>query len=182
MYRNICSIYNGRMYIFNPLFGFLRSTVMHGNTAECIDLGGKGNSAFKIVINPYNVNPRDVLFTKHLNIPFWTKWYAKFLVFSYKHFYPLFYLCSHLRLNAFENSITAINVFCSIIPKNQKILCLPRSVFAATTSRKFKNNGAMFIGVFHPSRHMHAWIIEDNCNPCSFDNNWINFTPISIMV
>lgn len=181
MYHNIGSIYNGRVYSFIALLGILRSNQIKSTKTQSELLTDKCQKGIKIVKHPYNcvLNKNESAIIPSYS--FLIKWYARFLVFSYKHIYPLFYLCSHLRLNKFEDSDIAIRVFCSIIPRNQKLLCLPRSVFAATTSKKFKKSGVMFIGVFHPSRHMHAWIIEDKQNPCWFDHIWINFTPVTVM-
>jgi len=61
--------------------------------------------------------------------------------------------------------------------KIQNDLCLARSLFAARTSKKFKESGVMFIGVSLPSKSMHAWIIEDGIQPDPLDNMWINFQP-----
>lgn len=107
--------------------------------------------------------------------------YIKFLIFLHKYFFPGLYLISKIRLNIFQNSEIAISYFKQIIKKNQQILCLPRSIFAMTTSKAFRNKGALFIGIFYPSLHMHAWIIEDSYNPDPNDNTWINYTPIAII-
>ena len=65
--------------------------------------------------------------------------------------------------------------------RNQRVLCLPRSIFIATTSRRFKGNGALFIGCFFPFRHMHAWVIEDGMQADVYDRGWIMFTPLAMM-
>lgn len=104
--------------------------------------------------------------------------YARLLIYLQKKFPNLLFLFVHFRFKIFEDSDSAIEFFRQVHPKNQKVLCLPRSIFAATTSKKFKRNGSLFIGIFHPSKHMHAWIIEDNHNPCRFDNIWTNYSPV----
>lgn len=85
-------------------------------------------------------------------------------------------------MNMFKNAFEATMFFCEAIEANQMKLCLPRSIFVATTSKQFKETGVMFIGIFHPTRHMHAWIIEDGIQPYINDNLWINYTPVSVMV
>lgn len=113
----------------------------------------------------------------------YAKWYAKFLIWLYRNFYFGLYLISKFHLNIYDNAIEATDVFCRIVgDESQKILCLPRSIFAATTSKRFKKHGAMFVGIFLPSRHMHAWIIEDEYNAWRNDAVWINYTPITIMI
>ena len=61
----------------------------------------------------------------------------------------------------------------------QNDLCLPRSLFAASTSKKFKDKGVVFIGVTLPSKSMHAWVIEDGMQPDPYDTMWINFQPVA---
>jgi hypothetical protein len=80
----------------------------------------------------------------------------------------------------FESSAAAIAFFRNHTSRSQQnSLCLPRSLFAASTSRRFKASGVLFIGVFLPSRAMHAWIIENACQPDADDSMWINFRPVA---
>ncbi len=82
----------------------------------------------------------------------------------------------------FDNSIQAIKFFRNNKPGAiQNDLCLPRSLFAASTSNIFKEKGVIFIGVALPSNSMHAWIIEDNIQPDPLDNMWINFQPVAVI-
>lgn len=182
MYIDIKHKYKSKTFYFNQYFGFLQTcdgkkTINYNNI-----LSKKFEKASEIVDNPYKI--KKTTHKKHddLYISNTIYLYARLLVFCSRHFYPLIWALSYLRLNIFENSADSINVFCRIFPKNQHVLCLSRSIFAATTSKRFKDYGSMFIGVFHPSRHMHAWIIEDETNPCWFDNEWINFQPVAIMI
>lgn len=57
--------------------------------------------------------------------------------------------------------------------------CLPRSLFAAASSKSFDKNGVIFIGVFFPSNSMHAWIIENREQPDICDTIWTNFQPVA---
>jgi hypothetical protein len=63
----------------------------------------------------------------------------------------------------------------------QNTLCLPRSLFAASASQRFADTGVLFIGVFLPSRSMHAWILEDGRQPDADDQMWINFQPVAAL-
>jgi hypothetical protein len=82
----------------------------------------------------------------------------------------------------FCNATAAVVAFRSIIPlSQQETLCLPRSLFAAQTSLKFAKSGVVFIGVFLPSRSMHAWIIEDGVQPDRLDSIWLNFRPVAAL-
>ena len=66
--------------------------------------------------------------------------------------------------------------------KQQQTLCLPRSVFIATTSRRFKQHGTLFIGAFLPTVRMHAWVVEDGMPADSFDNQWIYYRPVLMLI
>lgn len=80
----------------------------------------------------------------------------------------------------FENTKIAIDFFrIKTQIKSEDILCLPRSIFAAASSKTFEKNGVIFIGVFLPSNSMHAWIIEDGVQPDPWDTIWTNFQPVA---
>jgi hypothetical protein len=64
---------------------------------------------------------------------------------------------------------------------DQKVLCLPRSLFAARMSRKFADSGVILIGAFLPSRSLHAWVIEDGIQPDPTDRQWTNFKPVAAL-
>lgn len=80
----------------------------------------------------------------------------------------------------FNRSSDAINFFHEATPSSERSkLCLPRSLFAAKTSKSFKDAGVILIGVFLPSRQMHAWIIEDGQQPDPYDNIWHLYRPVA---
>lgn len=80
----------------------------------------------------------------------------------------------------FNKSSDAINFFHEATPSSERSkLCLPRSLFAAKTSKSFKDAGVILIGVFLPSRQMHAWIIEDGQQPDPYDNIWHLYRPVA---
>jgi hypothetical protein len=89
-------------------------------------------------------------------------------------------LYSNYRSKDFENSTQAIEYFKSIEHlKEQNTLCLPRTLFAASKSKLFKEKGVIFIGIFLPATTLHAWIIEDGCQPDREDIIWTNYQPIA---
>lgn len=171
--------YNGRIYHYSHILGLLISSKKKTNPNESL-LNKKERNAFKLIENPFLLKPNT---DKLENDTFFIygKVYVKLLIWSYYNFYPLLYLLSYLRLNIFSNSKEAINYFCKIHPTEQNRLCLPRSIFAITTSKRFNKKGVMFIGVFLPSKHMHAWILEDDENPYKSDKIWTNFSPVAII-
>lgn len=88
----------------------------------------------------------------------------------------------HFGLRRFETSRDAINFYRKYIkPKNQNELCLSRAFFAAATSKRFKKGGVILIGIFLPSKSMHAWIIEDGALADSHDYIWLNYQPVAAM-
>ena len=64
---------------------------------------------------------------------------------------------------------------------DQEELCLARALFAAKTSLSFSEEGAVVIGVFLPSRAMHAWVIEGEVIADPSDGIWINYQPIAML-
>lgn len=178
-------IYRGKVYYFNSITGWLISRKANSNilrntprlTIPC----QKAEFNLNIVLNPFLTNePKGECKSTQINRII--KYYAKLLIWLHRYFYPGIYLLSKFRFEIFADGVVAADIFCNIHPQNQRVLCLPRSVFIATTSKKFKQSGTMFIGAFLPSRHMHAWIIEDGINVYRHDYIWTNFTPISIMI
>ena len=80
----------------------------------------------------------------------------------------------------FNKSSDAINFFHQATPSGDRSkLCLPRALFAAKASKSFKDNGVILIGVFLPSRQMHAWIIEDGQQADPYDNIWHLYRPVA---
>ena len=80
----------------------------------------------------------------------------------------------------FSDSGHAIAYFHSITANDEiNRLCLPRTLFAAKTSKIFDKEGVVFVGAFLPSRSMHAWIIEKGIQPDPRDNIWHQFRPIA---
>jgi hypothetical protein len=82
----------------------------------------------------------------------------------------------------FQSAREAVNFFNEITSHlDHDTLCLPRSLFAAAHSHAFRQSGAVLIGIFLPSRSMHAWIIEDGCQPDPQDSMWINYRPVAAL-
>lgn len=128
------------------------------------------------LVSLHSTRPRKIQFSHFFRA------YAIFLIWASEHCYFIVYLLSHLRLNIFSDAQQASWVFQqSTKGKEQKLLCLPRSVFIATTSKRFKEHGTMYIGIFLPSRNMHAWVIEDNLQTDEWDNCWILYQPLIMM-
>lgn len=110
--------------------------------------------------------------------------YARVLSFLCRHCYPLAYLCSrYVTLDLFDNAEQAVLFFRHMYPdtKRQNRLCLPRAIFAATTSSEFRRSGALFVGAFLPSTQMHAWVIENCRQPDFYDNMWVCYQPVYIL-
>lgn len=112
------------------------------------------------------------------------KKYAYVLTWLCSHCYPLAQLCTHLHFDIFENAGDAARFYYSVYPneERQRVLCLPRAIFIATTSRRFKEHGVLFIGAFLPTVRMHAWVVEDGMCADIWDNQWICFQPVMMIL
>lgn len=56
--------------------------------------------------------------------------------------------------------------------------CLEKCLTVAKCSASFREKGVLLIGAHLPLQAMHAWIIEDGCQPDDDDRQWINFMPL----
>ena len=174
-----------RSYSFIPMTGWMRSKSVVSSGAfagEVVftDIPEKCCENLRCVNHPYDAGRQ-----KQCEGEFIVKWpikmYGRFLIWLSAHFYPLLYLLSFLRLDIYEGGAVSAKAFSQIHPANQHILCLSRSVFIATTSKRFKSHGTMFVGAMLPTHALHAWVMEDGCNACSWDVYWTNYTPLAIM-
>lgn len=87
------------------------------------------------------------------------------------------------RIPLFESCHDAILFFEKHPAKSpQEELCLPRSLFAAKTSKNFEDCGVILIGAFLPTKLMHAWIIEDGCHADPLDRVWTQYRPVAAIV
>ena len=182
MYIPINVFFCQQRFSFKEKIGVLLSTpIREGELYEHNKkLSGKAMRLYEKTCYPYSIKYIKVDVGKADAL---LRFYARLLVFMCNKCYPIAYLLSFFRFNAFDNACEAAEAFRKIIHSgNQKVLCLPRSIFIATTSKKFKKNGAMFIGVFLPSSNMHAWVIEGDVIADRYDIDWILYTPVSMMV
>lgn len=85
------------------------------------------------------------------------------------------------RQPLFENAKDANIFFRRYTDGDQTELCFARALFIAKTSRNFRSEGVVIIGVFLPSRSMHAWVIERGEVADLFDDIWINYQPVAIL-
>lgn len=176
MYINSPILFENQTYSFDTRNGYLYlenqpsskySVIDNPNSSDCV------NNPFMVLERSRN--------TSDIRISILCKLYAKLLVVLCTRCYPIAYLLSHLRMSIFSDAGDANLAFRKIIGGKQNLLCLPRAIFIATTSKKFKKHGTMFIGCFFPSRNLHAWVIEENMHADIFDKYWILYTPVAKM-
>lgn len=95
------------------------------------------------------------------------------------------FLCARFyaswRIPLFATAREATLFFRQYARGDQEELCLARALFAAKTSKNFDEHGAVVIGIFLPSRAMHAWVIEGNEVADPYDKIWINYQPLAIL-
>ena len=177
----LSATYNWKVYRIHKIFGFLLEYDFHKKTDT--DLPDNINVLYKQIANPYLLNPglesriRKYTFKNSIIV----KTYARLLTFLCLRSFLFVRILSKISLRFFNTAEEAIIFYRRLYPKEQRNLCLPRSLFAACTSKTFKKEGTLFIVVFLPSRAMHAWIIEDGKQPDFFDDIWICYQPLAIM-
>ena len=81
----------------------------------------------------------------------------------------------------FESARDAVEFFRECHVGDQSQLCLARALFAAKTSRRFRDEGVVMIGVFLPARALHAWVIEKGELADPWDDIWINYQPVATL-
>lgn len=179
---NIPLCNNGFIFLFNTLTGWLLSKPYpqhhsHGKPALPIPV----TQSLYGVHAPYTLLPMINVPSVQIYPSLFCTAYARIIVFACRHSFFFARMISSIPFVRFPNTVTSIAAFRSVYPgsAHQRTLCLPRTLFALATSRSFKQNGVAFIGVFLPSRKMHAWIIEGNRNPDPKDDIWICYQPVA---
>lgn len=172
MYTQLPAFFKERYYIFDKYRGCLYVTDATTTTDRTDKLD-------PYIENPFLLKKRVGQTIDKNQVGLMSKFYAKLLIWFCNHCYFMAYLISHINFSVFDNADIANKAFrlCTKGYK-QNTLCLPRAIFIATTSKKFKKHGCMYIGCFFPSRHMHAWVIEEGMNADIYDNIWICYTPV----
>lgn len=173
--------FDEKIYILNPIFGMLLE-FEKSNTDKTIAMPKKVIEALGYCNNPYTLTKIESVSIKKLSVikKYKLNAYANLLISINKLNFYLVKLCSNIVLPVFDNATSSIVFFRNNMPSDiQNDLCLPRSLFAASTSKLFKKKGVIFIGVSLPSSIMHAWIIEDGKQPDPFDDKWIGFQPVA---
>lgn len=177
----IAANYNNSTYKIHKTLGLL----LEYNLPDYANhiLPEKINNSFEQVLYPYKLKPnykKNSQYRKSNN-SISAKFLAKLITFLCIKSFVFVRLISVFRYTIFETTEEAIIYYRKLFPGIQQKLCLPRSLFAACTSKTFKKDGAIFIGVFLPSRAMHAWIIEKHYQPDPYDDIWICYQPVAIM-
>ena len=170
-----------KRYELNPLFGMLLEFEKN-NQNLVIKMPKKLTEALEYCNNPYALKkhesiskkPTSIYVTKTLKL------YSNLLININKLNFGLGRVFTVFGKPVFDNASMSISFFRNNKPGIiQNDLCLPRTLFAASTSKIFKEKGVIFIGVSLPSNLMHAWIIEDGKQPDPFDTMWMNFQPVA---
>lgn len=169
-------------YQFEPLTGSLLVRGKRTDIKTTRALPQQVSHYLSLNDGPYRLSQHVAPQTADLQrIPTWLKLHARILVWACRRSFGLARTMAHFRLPIFSNATVATQAFRGLFPASvQQDLCLPRSLWVAITSEVFKANGVLFIGVFLPSRSMHAWVIEDGKQPDPDDTLWINFRPVAV--
>lgn len=173
--------FNEKRYELNSIFGMLLE-FENKNTNKTITMPPKVIEALEYCNKPYTLTKIESVGKKKSSViqKYKLSTYAYLLTSINKLNFYLVKFFSNIGQPIFDNATNSILFFRHNMPSAiQNDLCLPRSLFAASTSKLFKEKGVIFIGVSLPSNTMHAWIIEDGKQPDQFDSKWINFQPVA---
>ncbi len=174
-------VHDGQAFLFEPMSGLLLSKAINGSSSAKRPLSSKASAGLEFNDRPYLLRRMERRSVQTQSVPKWLVLYARLLVRTCRLSFGLARVLAWPRLPVYDDATEAIRAFRQIFPAGvQQELCLPRSLFAAVTSRKFRSSGVVFIGVFLPSRSMHAWVIEDGVQPDPFDGGWLNFRPVAV--
>jgi hypothetical protein len=176
--------FSGKLYVFNKIFGVLLtkndSNKVYYTNKEIPELI---NDQYQMVLNPLKLDTltNDI---DDISVSSFSTLYAKLMVFTCKYSFIGARLLAKFPFVKYNSTKIAIASFKKIYPDSfyQRTLCLSRTLFAVATSKSFEKKGVAFIGVFLPSRKMHAWIIEDNSNPDPYDDTWICYQPVAAII
>ena len=171
-------VFKGKSYHFNRFFGILQSKKCSEQNTFFIRDCKKTNNV-DAILNPYDVIHIEGEVSESYSR--WVIFYARLLVWLSANCYILAIIIANLRLNVFDTAQIANDAFYKCIKGNQRELCLPRALFISSTSKQFKSNGSMFIGVYLPTHNMHAWVMENGACADNYDTLWIDYTPILIV-
>lgn len=167
------------MYRIHKKIGFLLEYIKYENKSN--KMPHKIQAVINSVVNPYQLEPNVEIINKNVVFKnsFYAIYIAKIFTFLILRSFIFFRLLSYFRFSIFDTTEEALIFYRQLYSGQQNKLCLPRSLFAACTSKSFKNNGVLFIGVFFPSRAMHAWILEEGKQPDIYDDIWICYQPVA---
>lgn len=177
---SITVIYGNKGYRLHSLLGLLleKDDIEYDKNMPLLK---KIEKTYEKVINPYLLLPNNKPSKDKLIVLRYAKLIAQLYTYLCTKSFLFVRLLSFFRFNIFNSSEEAIIFYRNNIKENQPNLCLPRALFAACTSRAFRDKGAMFIGVFLPTRQMHAWVIENDKQPDWYDDIWICYQPVAVM-
>jgi hypothetical protein len=177
--KTIIIEFKGKKYKIQNLLGFLLEYDSSNEQDKYVLLNNKN---IEKISNPYLLKS-NIEETKILKLP--KKIFPRILATVYTFLclrsFLFFRFLSYLRFPIFNSTTEAIIFYRDLFPTEQNELCLPRALFAASTSKSFYKKGYLYIGVFLPSRAMHAWIIENDTQPDFQDDIWICYNPVLVM-
>ena len=177
--------FDNKYYTIHKLFGF---TIKSDKSLRQIESNTETiRNILKQIENPYILkkswSPKiKINKIKDERALFYATLIAKTFTFFCKKSFVFFRLFSFLRVPLFDTMEEAILFYRELFPGMQKDLCLPRALFAMCSSRVVDMESALVIGIFLPSRSMHAWVFEKGKQPDPFDDIWICYQPVAVMV
>jgi len=182
-FYDIALYYEDNFYYFNKILGILLFRNRCDET-KCFKLTTEiVKTNYQLILNPYLIESCDKIMGIK-KIPYRARIYAKLIVLISRYSFYMACVLTMIPIIKFPSSQYAVEIFNKIYasPIQQRVLCLSSTLFIIATSKSFKKNGTAFIGVFLPSKKMHAWVIENGCNPDSSDEIWLSYQPVVAII
>jgi hypothetical protein len=179
-YRSLTLTCNGEYYFFEPFTGMLLKAKVRNGTNPKPAIKKRVFDYVRLNAQPYALPPVEFTTAETFSKSRTAILYAKFLTCLLKLQFSFGRICLFFNRPCFTHTKEALSFYRkNIYPNKQNDLCLARCFFAAATSKSFRKNGVLFIGVFLPSKSMHAWILEDGAHTDPQDHIWINYEPVA---
>ena len=170
---------NNRRYIHSAITGQLYSAP--AKTIPAITLPRKVERALELCEHPYRLPPLSAPEAQSNSIGPAKAFADRLIRLCCFNFWLAVRYASQRKI-IHRDAADAINTFrATSEPADQKNLCLPRSLYAAKTSQRFEEHGVVFIGIFLPSRAMHAWVIEGSQLADPQDSEWLHHRPVAAL-
>ena len=178
--------YLGSGWAIHPLFGsLLKTPVENIERFRSSQLPSHVSDCLKQCDKPYSLSPPVISCSESAHNYFGGNdslsqiqtQFRKIKRYRFLNFYASV-LYASIPSTCFKNSKEAFLALNTLREDVTSTTCLEKCLTIAKCSASFREKGVLLIGAHLPLKAMHAWIIEDGCQPDNDDRQWINFMPL----